>query len=151
MVQIAEMKHKMKLLNLLTSTINYFGTEAKSNGDRRGQWIDRDEKCHCLHLKSDDRERRDREITRLAQRIRAFFGQKRGRKWGMWKCLMQTKIWGKENENPTWFFVFFLIASKGHFHQIKHCISFLSIFRLFLGFGLNYVTYMDQMLIFGPN
>ena len=53
MVQIVEMKHKMKLLNLLTSTINYFGTKGKSDGDRRGQWIDRDEKHHCLHLKSD--------------------------------------------------------------------------------------------------
>ena len=60
------MKHKMKLLNLLTSTINYFAAEAKSSGDRRRQWIDRDEKLHSLHLKSDGRERRDREIMRLA-------------------------------------------------------------------------------------
>ena len=88
MVRIAEMKYKMKLLNLLTSTINYFAMEPKSSGDCRRQWIDRDEKLHCLHLKSDGREIRDRKITRLAQRIRAFFGRKRGTKSGMWKHLM---------------------------------------------------------------
>ena len=83
MVRIAEMKHKMKLLNLLTATINYFTTKAKSSGDHRRQWIDKDEKLHYLHLKPDGREIRDREITRLAQRIKAFFGRKRGTKLGM--------------------------------------------------------------------
>ena len=56
MVWIAEMKHKMKLLNLLTSTINYLAMEPKSSGDRRRQWIDGNEKLHCLHLKLDGRE-----------------------------------------------------------------------------------------------
>ena len=66
------MKHKLKLLNLLTSTINYFATEPKSGGDRQHQWIDRDEKLHRLHLKSDAQETPDED------RIRAFFGRKRG-------------------------------------------------------------------------
>nr|CAN73889.1 hypothetical protein VITISV_021050 [Vitis vinifera] len=72
MVGIAEMKHKLKLLNLLTSTLNYFATEPKSGGDRRQQWIDRGEKLHRLHLKSDGRETPDED------RIRAFFGRNEG-------------------------------------------------------------------------
>ena len=77
MVGIAEMKHKLKLLNLLTSTLNYFATEPKSGGDRRQQWIHRGEKLHRLHLKSDGRETPDED------RIRAFFGRKRGKHSGM--------------------------------------------------------------------
>ena len=77
------MKHKMKLINLLISPINYFATEPKSSCDRQHQWIDRDEKRDCLHLKSEGRETRAREITRLGLRIRAFFGRKRGTKSGM--------------------------------------------------------------------
>ena len=46
---------------------------------------------------------------------------------------------------------FFLIASKGHFWKIKHFISFYLIFTLFLGVGLKYATYMDQILIFGSS
>ena len=92
MVGIAEMKHKLKLLNLLTSTLNYFATEPKSGGDRLHQWIDRDEKLHRLHLKSDGRETPDED------RIRAFFGQKRG---NTQECENASQFWGKRNGNPT--------------------------------------------------
>ena len=49
------------------------------------------------------------------------------------------------------FFFFFTLASKGHFWHIINCIAFLSILRLCLGVGLNSVTYMDHLLIFGPS
>ena len=48
-------------------------------------------------------------------------------------------------------FFFFTLASKGHFRHIINCIAFLSILRLCLGVGLNSVTYMDHLLIFGPS
>ena len=92
MVGIAEMKHKLKLLNLLTSTLNYFATEPKSGGDRRQQWIHRGEKLHRLHLKSDGRE------TPHEDRIRAFFGRKRG---NTQECENASQFWGKRTGNPT--------------------------------------------------
>ena len=105
MVRIAEMKHKMKLINLLISLINYFATEPKSSCDRRRQWIDRDEKRDCLHQQSEGRETRAWEITRLGLRIRVFFGRKRGTKPGMWKWLQFGENKGKSNVDFQFFFL----------------------------------------------
>ena len=66
--------------------------EPKSGGDRRHQWIDRDEKLHRLHLKSDGQETPDED------RIRAFFGRKRG---NTQECENASQFWGKQNGNPT--------------------------------------------------
>ena len=83
------------------------------------------------------------------ERIRAFFGRKWGQHSGMWKRL---SILGKTNCKSNVDFVFFFtLASKGHFRHIINCIAFLSILRLCLGVGLNSVTYMDHLLIFGPS
>ena len=144
-----EMKHKMKLINLLTSTINYFATEPKSSGDRRRQWIDRNEKLHYLHLKSEGQEIRDREIMRLALRIRAFFGQKWGTKSRMWKRLMQTPIWGKQREKSNVDFSFFFLNTQQRaFSADYRWHIFLINFETLLGWwGLNFVTSMDQLLI----
>ena len=138
----------MKLINLLTSPINYFATESKSSCDRRRQWIDTDEKRDCLHQQSEGRETQAWEITRLGLRIRAFFRRKRGTKSGMWKRLQFGENKGKSNVD---FRLFFLIPSQGHFRNIINGISFLSILRLYLGGGLNFVRYMDHLLIFGPS
>ena len=58
---------------------------------------------------------------------------------------------GKWNSNVDFCFFVIFKATKGHFRQIKYCISFLSIFRFSLGLGLNYVRCMDHFLIFGPS
>ena len=68
------------------------------------------------------------------------------------ECENASQFWGKRITNPTWIlFFFFTLASKGHFWHIINCIAFVSILRLCLGVGLNSVTYMDHLLIFGPS
>ena len=114
MVGIAKMRHKLKLLNLLTSTLNYFATEPKFGGDHRHQWIDRDEKLHCLHLKSNGRETPDED------RIRAFFRRKRG---NTQECENASQFWGKRNGNPISIFFNRMVGKLQMKRGLRHSLG----------------------------